>query len=289
MTAPHTGVVSDPAPRPEGPAGARLLARAGAVDLERPNAARAYDCLLGGSHNFDVDRRFAERVARSYPGAVALARANRAFLRHAVEHCVERGIGQFLDLGSGLPTSGNVHETAWARNPATRVAYVDVEPVAVAYGRSVVGDTDLVTVTQADLRDPAAVLAAPTVSGLLDLTRPLAVLMIGVLHFVSDADDPAAILAGYRRAMAPGSVLVLAQSSDDYPDHPDLAAAVRAANDEYARTSTPGHLRSRAQLLAILAGWELDGPGLLDVAQWPDGQRDAAPLGGYGAISRPLV
>lgn len=258
------------------------------VDLARPNAARVYDCLLGGAHNFAIDRVFAGQVAAAYPGAVNLARANRDFLRFAVRHCTGQGIDQFLDLGSGLPTVGSVHETAWAQIPAARVAYVDSEPVAVHYGRTVLGETDQATVTQADLRHPDRVLAALGVAGLLDFSRPVAVLLIGVLHFVSDAEDPATTLARYRAALAPGSVLVLAQSSSDYPEHPELAEAIRAANDRYADTSTPGHLRSRDELATLLAGWELEEPGLLDVARWPLGQRNEAPLGGYAAITRPL-
>lgn len=258
------------------------------VDITKPNAARAYDFLLGGSHNFEPDRQFARTVRDSYPGAVTLAQANREFLRHAVRHCLSNGITQLLDLGTGLPTVGSVHEVAWSLNLAARIAYVDVEPVAVTYSRQLLGDSEQVTVTQADLRDPATVLASPGVAGLLDFTRPVAVLAIGVLHFVPDADDPTGILRAYSDALAPGSVLVVAQSSSDYPEHPQLAAAVESANALYASTSTPGTLRSRAELTELLADWELEPPGLVDVAQWPTGQHDAEPRGGYAAITRPL-
>ncbi|WP_068799059.1 SAM-dependent methyltransferase [Pseudonocardia sp. HH130630-07] len=261
-----------------------------AIDLNQPNAARAYDFLLGGSHNFESDRQLARTVRDAYPGAVSLAQANRVFLRHAVRHCVrDLAITQLLDLGSGLPTVGNVHETAWTHNPAARVAYVDIEPVAVTYSRHLLGDTDQVTVTQADLRHPRAVLTSPGVADLLDLTQPVAVLLIGVLHFVSDTDQPAQILRAYRDALAPGSVLVLAQSSTDYPDHPQLAAEIAAANSHYASTRTPGTMRNRAEIHALLTGWDLEPPGLIDVAQWAPGQHHADPLGGYGAITRPLT
>ncbi|MEQ3553799.1 SAM-dependent methyltransferase [Pseudonocardia nematodicida] len=264
-------------------------AAAESPDLTRPNAARAYDHLLGGSHNFAIDREFADRVATAYPGAVSLARAHRRFLQIAVRHCVDSGIDQFLDLGSGLPTVGSVHETAWERNPAARVAYVDAEPVAAAYGRDLLGDTELATVTRADLRRPDDVLAAPGVAGLLDFERPIALMLIGVLHFVSGDDDPAGIIARYTAALAEGSVLILAQSSADHPEHPELARAVTEANARYAGTSTPGYLRSRAEITALFDGWELAEPGLLDVGRWPAEQRDGDPLGGYGGITRPLV
>ncbi|ANY08702.1 hypothetical protein AFB00_23285 [Pseudonocardia sp. HH130630-07] len=205
-----------------------------------------------------------------------------------MRHCVGNGITQLLELGAGLPTAGSVHEVAWTEDPSARVAYVDVEPVAVAYSRDLLGHTDQVTVTQADLRHPRAMLSSPGVADLLDFTRPVAVLLVGVLHFVSDSDQPAQILRTYRDALAPGSVLVVAQSSADYPEHPRLAEAIRAANSHYASTRTPGTLRSRAELIELLDGWELEPPGILDVARWERGRMHADPLGGYGAITRPL-
>ncbi|MET0190694.1 MAG: SAM-dependent methyltransferase, partial [Pseudonocardia sediminis] len=132
-------------------------------DLERANAARMYDYLLGGAHNFAVDREAADRALARRADLGEVARANRRFLGRVVRRCLDDGIDQFLDLGSGVPTVGNVHEIAHAAAPDARVAYVDIEPVAVAAGRSLVAGSDLVTVTHGDLREPAAVLGAPTV------------------------------------------------------------------------------------------------------------------------------
>ena len=157
------------------------------VDIERPSAARMYDYYLGGSHNFLADRKLAEEYLRVLPEMPVIARAQRGVLHRAVRFMVESGIDQFLDLGSGMPTTGNVHEIAQTVNPAVRTVYVDVDPVAVAHGRALLRDDEGHTgVVHADLRDPGYVLAQPEVGELLDLSRPIGVLMIAVLHFVAD-------------------------------------------------------------------------------------------------------
>ena len=180
------------------------LSKLPAVDPEVPNAARMYDYYLGGSHNFAADRAAAEKVKAAIPYAVDVARANRFFLQRAVRFCVEEGLDQFLDLGSGIPTVGNVHEAARALNPAARVAYVDNEPVTVASAAALLEGDPLATITAADIRDPDSVFAAPGVCDLLDLTRPVALLTVAVLPFVPDEDDPVALAEHYRSRLAPG-------------------------------------------------------------------------------------
>src|SRR5438132_13046061 len=164
------------------------------IDINLPSAARMYDYYLGGGHNFAADREVAERALAIMPEGRQLAQINRAFLRRAVRFCVAAGLRQFLDLGSGIPTLGNVHEVAQAASPLSKVVYVDIDPVAVAHSRALLESNDLATAVLEDLRKPESVLTNPAVRGLLDLKRPVALLMLSVLHFVQDEDDPAMIL-----------------------------------------------------------------------------------------------
>ncbi|MDD7936681.1 SAM-dependent methyltransferase [Actinomycetospora straminea] len=196
------------------------------IDVDRANAARIDDYLLGGACNFAVDREQAAKILAQNPDMAYVCRANRDFLRRAVEWCLAAGITQFLDLGSGVPTVGNVHEIALAHRPDARVAYVDFEPVAVAHAHEVVDGLPTVGITRADMRDPDGVLGAPGVRDLLDPDLPTALLTVAVLHFVPDPALPA-ILARYRAALAPGSVHVMSHGSADHDD-PDLAASTRA-------------------------------------------------------------
>jgi hypothetical protein len=254
-----------------------------------PNVARMYDYLLGGAHNFHADRVRAEEVIAIAPSIALVARANRTFLRHAVEHALDLGIRQFLDLGSGIPTVGNVHEVAHRRDPLARVAYVDNESVAVARSRAVLADVDHATITDADALDVEAVLAAPGVSGLLDLSEPVALLAIAILPFVSDDARPGEVLGRYRRALPAGSVLALTQTSQDYPDHPDIVRDREAVVRLYASASNPAHDRSRAAIRALVetAGFRPDGDGLVELGRWGAGP-DRGPVGGYALISEPI-
>ncbi|MGH3977785.1 MAG: SAM-dependent methyltransferase [Pseudonocardiaceae bacterium] len=239
----------------------------GEIDFDVPSPARMYDYFLGGAQNSAADRASAEEAIARFPNVARTAQANRSFLGRAVRYCLETGIDQFLDLGSGIPTVGNVHEVAHAVNPDARVAYVDCEPVAAIHARHLLRDTSGVTITEADLRQPDVVLGSPGVAGLLDFTRPVALLTVSVLHFIDDLDDPWGIVARYRRALPPGSALVLSHVSDDQPDE-ELAAAVRAVNEIYRRTTTAGGPRDRAAIEAMFAGFTLVEPGLVDLVHW---------------------
>ena len=253
------------------------------IDFDRANAARIDDYLLGGACNFVVDREQAAKILVQNPDMGYVCQANRTFLGRAVAWCLARGIDQFLDLGSGVPTVGNVHEIALARRPGARIAYVDFEPVAVAHARELIEGLDGVAVTRADMRDPDQVLAAPGGRDLLDLTRPVALLTVAVLHFVPDPDLPA-ILARYRDALARGSVHVITHGSADHDD-PDLAARTRAIQDGYRGSATEVVLRSRAEIAALLGGHGLVAPGMVDIVDWPVPDPGARPTGGYAAIA----
>jgi hypothetical protein len=203
------------------------------------------------------------------PNMGRIMRANRSFLRRAVRFLVEEaGIDQFLDLGSGVPTVGNVHEIAQSLDPAARIVYVDIESVAVTHARGLLADNEGATIIQADLRDTEAVLNHPELRRLLDLTRPVAVLLVGVLHQISDTDLPR-VLGRYRDAMTRGSYLGLSQASTEGPT--ERALAMR---DQYNRGYGEGiemTLRSREEIMELFEGFELVEPGLVKTVQWrPD-------------------
>jgi hypothetical protein len=236
------------------------------LDLDRPSAARMYDYYLGGSHNFAADRELARQVLSVFPDGQAMAQANRAFLFRAVRFAAGCGVRQFLDLGSGIPTAGNVHEVAQAVVEAPRVVYVDVDPVAVAHSEAILAGNASAGAVLADLRDPDAVLSSPVTRRMLDFGRPMALLMVAVLHFVSDADDPAGIVAAYRRAMPPGSLVVIAHgTADSRPGESDRLVRL------YRDTGYPMTLRTRAEVEGLFAGCDLVEPGVVWVPQWhPD-------------------
>lgn len=252
------------------------------VDLERPNAARVYDYWLGGSANFAVDRELGDHMARLEPGIVTMARTNRAFLTRLVRYLAASGVHQFLDLGAGVPTKGNVHEIADSVRPGCRVAYVDNEPVAVAYNRELIAGREYTTVTDVDMTDPTSVLAAPGVAGLLDFDAPIAVLGLMILHYFPDDATARTMLDGYRSALASGSYLALSHPSDDDP-----ALAIGTAAQATSDSDHPAHLRDREGFRALLGGGELVEPGLTWVNEWrPDDATPSGSCGVYGAVVR---
>jgi len=237
------------------------------IDVRTANVARMYDYFLGGGHNLDIDRIAARQAIEIMPQIVIAARANRAFLQRAVRACLDLGIRQFLDLGSGIPTDGHVHEVAHQVDPAARVAYVDTDPIAVAHTELLLAGVTGASVTRADIADPADVLSAPGVAGLLDFDQPVAVIATAVLHFVTDDRNPHRILRTYRDATVSGSLLVFSHGAVDH-DQPDRMAAIR---DHYRNTSHPLQRRTSAQIAALLDGWHPLDPGLVDANAWrPD-------------------
>lgn len=241
------------------------------IDLARPSVARMYDYYLGGSHNFEVDRVAARKVLDAWPDLPVILRANRAFMRRAVRHAAALGIVQFLDIGSGIPTFGNVHEVARAASPEARVVYVDHDPVAVAHGQALAADDERTAVVQADMREPRDVLEAPEVVALLDLEQPVALMMVALLHFVEDKDEPGKIVAWYRDALAPGSCLIVTHATyDGRLEESDEAEEV------YKRMGNPLTMRPYSEVAAFFDGFRIVDPGLVFLDQWRPESTDAA-------------
>jgi hypothetical protein len=236
------------------------------IDPTVANVARMYDYWLGGKDNFEADRIAAEKVLTQLPGQRRSALENRRFLRRAVGFlAAEAGIDQFLDIGVGLPTQGAVHEVALEVNPRSRVAYVDYDPVVVAHGNALLATPDRSVVVQEDIRRPAELLANPVIRGHLDFDRPVAVLLLAIMHFVPDEDDPAAVTATLQAALAPGSYLVLTHICHELL--PDKAAAARA-KDVYQQAGQPIKARTTEEIRALFGDFELVEPGLVPKHAW---------------------
>ncbi|WP_418960447.1 SAM-dependent methyltransferase [Streptomyces tritici] len=258
------------------------------IDISVPSVSRMYDFYLGGSHNFEVDREAARKAMEFMPGLPKVMQANRAFMRRAVRHAVAEGVTQFLDIGSGIPTFGNVHEVAQQASPEARVVYVDHDPVAVAHSRAVLDGDERTAVVAADLRKPRDILGSPEVAGLLDLDRPVALLLVAVLHFLEDQDDPYGAVAELTDALAPGSLLVLTHAS--YEGVPVPQEQASGTVGVYRETRNPLVMRSHEEIAAFFAGWELVEPGLVSMPRWrPEGpldQEDPFAFSGFAGVGR---
>jgi S-adenosyl methyltransferase len=241
------------------------------VDTKRANVARVYDYLLGGSHNFLADQDVGRAIAAVDPSVRVIARANREFLGRAVRFLAGAGVRQFLDIGSGIPTEGNVHEVAQEVSPGARVAYAEIDPVAIAHSKAILADNENATIVDADLREPEKVLADDDVRRLIDLRQPTGLLLVSVLPFISDAGDPWQIVATLRDALVPGSYLVVCHGTNE--TEPEV---MQAAEKVYNRSvSTQAHARSRAEILRFFDGFELVDPGLVYIPMWrPDSPDD---------------
>jgi SAM-dependent methyltransferase len=258
------------------------------IDISVPSVSRIYDYYLGGSYNFEVDREAARRAMEFMPGLPKISQANRAFMRRAVRYAVGEGITQFLDIGSGIPTFGNVHEVAQAAGPGARVVYVDHDPVAVAHSEAVLADNADADVVAADLRKPQEILGSPQVERLIDLERPVALLLVALLHFVEDADDPYAAVAEFGAALAPGSLLVLTHASyEGIPLPPERA---EGAVDVYKDIRNPLVMRSRAEIERFFEGYDMVEPGLVPMPHWrPDTapeDEDPWAFSGFAGVGR---
>jgi hypothetical protein len=234
-----------------------------------------YDYYLGGKDNYPADREVAERVISAMPAGVVRTGAaqNRKFLIRAVRHlAAELGICQFLDIGSGLPTLSNVHEVAQSIAPESRVVYVDHDPIVVAHGRDLLHGSDRAAIIQKDLRDPAAILADPSLRALLDFGQPIAVLLVAVLHFVSDDENPYGVVDFLMSAVPVGSYLVVSHFTADSDPRADIAAL------EYRKATSSAHSRTRAQVAEFFAGRDLTDPGeVVWTPQWRPDADDTDP------------
>jgi len=230
-------------------------------DTSKPSIARVYDAMLGGKDNFAADRAVAAKLVAAYPLFADWARDNRVFLGRAVSYAASRGIGQFIDLGSGLPTSPNTHEIARREVPGARVVYVDHDPMVIAHIRALLATDDGIAAVEGDLRDPEAILAAPELAAAIDLTRPVCVLLVSVLHFV-DEQTARNVAAGFMRPVPAGSYLVLSAGTGGQEFEEELGPLYTAAN---------AYNHSPEQIRGFFGDLDLIAPGLVDASRWrPD-------------------
>ena len=260
------------------------------VDARTPNIARVYNALLGGKDNFAADRQVVEAMLRVAPDAPAIARANRAFLRRAVRYLVgEAGMTQLLDIGSGLPAAGNVHEVAHEINPDVRTVYVDNDPVVHVHGQALLADRRTTEVVTADIRRPQEILEHADIRDFLDFREPVGLLLIAIMHHVDDEDDPAAITAALRDALPRGSYLAVssfARPGPEYPGEQDLALEIERILHDQLGT---GHWRDADSVRDWFGDWTLVKPGLVPLPQWhPDDIAEPSPLthGLIGGVAR---
>ena len=254
------------------------------VDASVPNPARVYDYLLGGKDNFEADRKTAEAGIGAFPKIVASARANRAFLGRLVRYLAGSGIRQFLDIGTGLPSANNVHEVAQSVAPASRIVYVDNDPVVLVHAQALLTSTQegATEFVEADMRDPGTILreAART----LDLGQPVAVLLLGILHFLSDDAEAAEIVGVLMDAVPPGSYLAICHLTADF--HPEMTELARRVNER--QHNAPLVLRDREQVGTFFRGLDLVPPGLAQASRWrPDSDLEAAaPAALWAGVAR---
>jgi hypothetical protein len=245
------------------------LAGQQSFDSGVPNVARIYDALLGGKDNYATDREAALALTAAIPCAAQAARDNRAFLARAVRYLAgQAGITQFLDIGTGLPTHGHVHEIAQAANPGARVAYVDNDPVVIAHAHALLAGT-ATAVIEADVRFPRDLMRMPTVRKQIDFDKPAAVLLVAVLHFVADSDGPRSIVRCITDHPAPGSYLVISHVTGDQTP----AEAIDRARDIYGTAYVRGAARTRDDIEGFFGGLDLIPPGVTDAARWRSRRR----------------
>jgi len=257
------------------------------VDTTQANTARVYDYWLGGTHNFLPDQDLARAIVAVNPHMRDTVRANRAFLRRAVRFLAAAGITQFLDVGSGIPTQGNVHEVAQQASPGARVVYVDTDPVAIAHSKAILAGNPDAAIIDADLRAPEKILGHEVTRRLLDLSQPVGLILGAVLHFVGDEEDPRGVLATLRDALAPGSYLVISHATAD-----ESTGQVQAAGKVYnSRSAVHLRMRSHEEVLGFFDGFDLVEPGLTWIPLWrPDAPADVpgdpARLAGWVGVGR---
>jgi hypothetical protein len=252
-------------------------------DVRVPSPARMYDYYLGGKDNSLADREAAEKALSVVPSGRALARANRDFLVRAVKCLAAQGIDQFIDVGTGMPTSPNVHEVAWSVNPCARVVYVDNDPLVIAHDRALLMDSTDIAVVHGDIRQPREIMCDESVRKLIDFTRPVGVLLVAVLHFVTDEEYARQSVAVFRSSAPSGSYLVISHITSDGSD----PAATRAIRDAYADATAPAVFRAVDDIKRLFDGFELLQPGLVDVAEWRSGRKpEPAEIRFVGAVGR---
>ena len=250
------------------------------VDPTKPSIARVYDFMLGGKDNFAIDRQVAAMALEVTPDGPAAGRAGRRFLGRVVLYLAgEAGITQFLDLGSGLPTQGNVHEIAASVNPDARVVYVDNDPMVLAHGRALLATAPTAEVINADIREPDKILEHPDVRRLIDFDKPVGLLLLAILHHLNDEEDPAGIAAHLIAALPSGSYVAISHFHDPGETHPDASRKALAVEKIFNERLGTGRWRSAAEILSYLPGLEVLEPGLVPMEEWrPDPDDNAEPV-----------
>lgn len=234
------------------------------INTTRAHPARMYDYYLGGKDNYEVDRAAARRVIGHIPYARSYARSNREFLHRAVRAVVGRGVRQIVDVGTGIPTSPNTHEVACEADADARVVYADNDPIVATYAGAKLTNTGKAGFVLADLREPEAILDHPTTRELIDFDQPVAVMLVAVLHFISDAEDPKGIVDAFMERLPGGSCLVLSHASGDFSGGGDVQQAANVYDDATARFS----LRTKEEVAKLFRGYELLEPGLVQPPMW---------------------
>ncbi|MER7503071.1 SAM-dependent methyltransferase [Nonomuraea pusilla] len=238
----------------------------GGFNASIPNAARMYDYFLGGKDNLPVDREAGERVLKFVPEIPIGIRENRAFLARAIRFLADQGVRQFLDIGAGLPTQDNVHQVAARYAPGSRTVYVDNDPQVLVHARALLQQSPEVLVAQGDVRRPDEIMSNEAIRAHLDFDQPIAVLLLAILHFVPDSDDPAGIVARIRAALPPGSHIAISHVAVD--DRPQVAPEVERV---YDNASAQFVSRMSEEIAPLFDGLELAEPGMVNLHQWrPD-------------------
>jgi hypothetical protein len=244
------------------------------IDISRPNVARVYDYYIGGKDNFSVDRKYANKILEFAPKAPLACQANRQFLRRVVRFlAAEAGITQFLDIGSGLPTQGNVSEVAHEINPSARIVHADNDAMVYIHSKALLSDATRVEIINADIREPAEILTDPTVLSLIDFGKPVGLLLLAILHHIEDHDDPAGITARLRDAMPSGSYLAISSFRMPGAEAPELRAITPEGERLLTEGLGSGRWRDEEEIRTWFGDWELVPPGLVPLADWrPDAQ-----------------
>lgn len=251
-------------------------------NARKPSVARMYDYFLGGKDNFEADRRAADEILRLSPSAPNAAFDNRRFLGRAVEYLASSGITQFIDIGSGLPTMDNTHEIAARANPLSRVVYVDNDPVAVTHGRAILAEDNLSVAVSGDLREPRRIMQDPELLAFLDMSRPVAVILAAILHFLDDTQAYAAV-DYLKDAIPAGSAIVISHATADDATS-EQAETVESVYAQQA--ATPIYLRPLSEVRRFFDGFELAGPGVTDINALQADSRQETQTIGYGGIGR---
>ncbi|OEU99245.1 MULTISPECIES: SAM-dependent methyltransferase [Streptomyces] len=256
------------------------------IDTTRPHPARMYDYYLGGKDNYEADRDAADRILTALPDVGVTARSNRDFMHRAVRTVVDSGVRQIIDIGTGIPTSPNTHDVARRVDPEVRVAYVDNDPIVAAYAGAKLTNSGNAGFVLADIRDPAAILDHPVTQDLIDFDEPVALVLLAVLHFVTDAEDAVGIVRSLTERLPAGSRLILSHGTADFNQSDGFGKVTKVYNEE---STSSAQWRTGEEISAFFEGFELLEPGLVQLPLWrPDGPvprgADLRRHMGYGGV-----